>query len=114
MASNVCVWLLASVYVIVTWLPGSTTPVNVGVVSFVRLSVSELPLSLAAVKSIVAEVEVSIVNVWVVVAVFPAVSVWVTVILCSPVPNSFSTVILHLPSAPTVVVWVWAVPVASV
>ena len=34
-------------------LPGAPAPVNVGVVSVVTLSVDELPVSLASVKSIV-------------------------------------------------------------
>ena len=74
--------------VITTVAPGSPSPVIVGVLSFVILSLSLVPVSEDASKSASIDVVVSIVTSWVVVVVFPAVSVAVIVRVWEPSASS--------------------------
>lgn len=74
---------------IVTVLPASAVPVNVGVVTLVSLSVFDVPESLAAARSGVegaagAVVSIVILNAPEVAETFPAASVAVAVTLCVP------------------------------
>src|SRR5205085_504504 len=90
-----------------TVLPASAVPVKVGVVLLVRLSVFELPVSLAAVRSgadgvLGAAVSIVMLRALEAVLVLPATSTAVAVMLCVPMARILLVMVqLPLPSAAT-------------